>query len=115
MAAHGTVAEAPLGVSWSLSVEEQFYLAWPFVVWVLPRRWLLRLCLALVLLSFACRVVLTATHVSAIVVYLLTPSQLGAIAIGGAVAIALRSGGGIERLALCARWSWPRPWWLPSV
>jgi peptidoglycan/LPS O-acetylase OafA/YrhL len=73
------------------------------VVWVLPLRWLLRLCLALAILSFACRVALTATHVSAIVVYLLTPSQLGGIAIGGAVAIASRSGAGIERWAVWAR------------
>ena len=104
MAAHGAVAAAPLGVTWSLSVEEQFYVAWPFVVWVLPRRWLLRLCLVIALLSLACRIVLTAIHVNTTVVYLLTPSQLGAIAIGGAVAIALRSGGGIERWALWARW-----------
>lgn len=29
----------PLGPTWSLAVEEQFYLAAPFVVWYLSRRW----------------------------------------------------------------------------
>lgn len=32
---------------WSLAVQQQFYLIWPFVIWFLPRRWLV-----LVLLGF---------------------------------------------------------------
>jgi peptidoglycan/LPS O-acetylase OafA/YrhL len=104
MAAHGNFAGEPLGVTWSLAVEEQFYVAWPFVVWLLPRRWLLSLCMALVLLSFACRALLLAAHVDSTVVYLLTPSQLGGIAIGGAFAIVLRSRGGIRQLGPWARW-----------
>ena len=36
---------------WSLAVEEQFYLFWPFVVRLLPRRGLARLCVALLVLS----------------------------------------------------------------
>ena len=103
MAAHRSVAGPLLSVTWSLSVEEQFYVAWPFVVWVLPRPWLLRLCLALVVLSFACRLVLIATHVDALVVYLLTPSQLGGIAAGAAVAVLQRTSGGIQQLVSWAR------------
>ncbi|HMX39974.1 MAG TPA: acyltransferase [Saprospiraceae bacterium] len=33
---------------WSVAVEEQFYLVWPFVVLMLPQRWLLVLCALLV-------------------------------------------------------------------
>ncbi len=105
MAGQGKFAGAPLGVTWSLSIEEQFYVAWPFIVWLLPRRWLLRLCLALVLLSFACRLGLIAAHVDTFVVYLLTPSRLGGIALGGAIAIALRRPGGVQQLVPWARWA----------
>ncbi len=34
-----------LGHFWSLAVEEQFYLIWPVIVWLLPERFLFRTCL----------------------------------------------------------------------
>jgi peptidoglycan/LPS O-acetylase OafA/YrhL len=39
---------APLGPVWSLAVEEQFYLLWPFIVSVLSRRSLERLCITMI-------------------------------------------------------------------
>jgi peptidoglycan/LPS O-acetylase OafA/YrhL len=33
--------------TWSLGVEEQFYLFWPLVVWLMPRKWLPWLCIFL--------------------------------------------------------------------
>jgi peptidoglycan/LPS O-acetylase OafA/YrhL len=39
------------GHLWTLSVEEQFYLVWPLVVWALSRRALLRVAIALVVLG----------------------------------------------------------------
>ncbi len=44
-----------LGHFWSLAVEEQFYFLWPWLVWQLSRRAILRFCGAALLLSFACR------------------------------------------------------------
>lgn len=39
---------SPLAPAWSLAVEEQFYLVWPFVVSVLSRRGLARLCVIII-------------------------------------------------------------------
>jgi peptidoglycan/LPS O-acetylase OafA/YrhL len=44
---HQTVP-SPLAPVWSLAVEEQFYLVWPFVVSVISRRGLERLCIAMI-------------------------------------------------------------------
>ncbi len=43
-----TVEPSPLAPVWSLAVEEQFYLVWPFVVSVISRRALERLCVAMI-------------------------------------------------------------------
>lgn len=40
-----------LGQLWTLSVEEQFYVAWPFLVYLLSRRGFQRLALGIVLLG----------------------------------------------------------------
>jgi peptidoglycan/LPS O-acetylase OafA/YrhL len=46
-----------LGVSWSLAVEEQFYLTLPAIIWFTPRRLLWKVILALALASVAVRCV----------------------------------------------------------
>lgn len=40
---------SPLDPMWSLAVEEQFYLVWPFVVLFLPKKWLSRLAFVLLI------------------------------------------------------------------
>ena len=50
IALKGGWGAAPLhsGHLWSLAIEEQFYLVWPFVVWKLDRRTLMTVCLSVV-------------------------------------------------------------------
>jgi len=72
---------------WSLSVEEQFYLVWPFVVWFLGPRALARTALALAVLGPVGRFVALACGLGHESLYLLTTTHLDAFAIGAAVAI----------------------------
>ncbi|MFT4176566.1 MAG: acyltransferase [Luteolibacter sp.] len=48
-----TLAEWPGGTShfWSLAMQQQFYLLWPFVIWFLPRKWLAPAIIAVALVA----------------------------------------------------------------
>jgi peptidoglycan/LPS O-acetylase OafA/YrhL len=78
------------GHFWSLAVEEQFYLLWPLVVWLLPRRRLALLCLGLVAGAFALRFAIHRTTFNATAAYVLTPARMDALGMGALVAVAVR-------------------------
>jgi peptidoglycan/LPS O-acetylase OafA/YrhL len=91
---------------WSLCIEEQFYLVWPFVVFAIGRRERLRnLCLAMVVIVPMLR--LLALHefseriLSFGLLYRTTPLRGDALLLGGAMALCLRGSEGkrIIRLA----------------
>jgi peptidoglycan/LPS O-acetylase OafA/YrhL len=83
-----------LGHTWSLAVEEQYYLVWPLAVWALTQRGLVRLSLAIVAGAFLLRVVLRATGVAPELIYSSTVTRADALAMGGLVAIAARRADG---------------------
>jgi peptidoglycan/LPS O-acetylase OafA/YrhL len=62
LVAQPTGGVGPLGVSWSLAVEELFYLVWPFVVRFLPAKGLRLFAWAILLLSPLLRLYFTAQH-----------------------------------------------------
>ena len=84
-----------LAITWSLAIEEQFYLAWPLVVSLLRRRQLMMLCLTLVVTSLVVRVALTVLGAHQITVYMPTPARMDGLAVGAFIALALRSPGGL--------------------
>jgi peptidoglycan/LPS O-acetylase OafA/YrhL len=82
---------------WSLAVEEQFYLVWPFLVLFLPRRWLMTTLIMLIGISELSHSLLGHIHVDA---FYFTASRLDGLAAGAAIALSLQKG------ALEARSNW---------
>ncbi|HET8656560.1 MAG TPA: acyltransferase [Longimicrobiaceae bacterium] len=89
---------------WSLAVEEQFYLVWPIVVLLLPRRALLRICGGLALGAALLRVALIHAGVPAGSIYGLTFTRMDGLLAGAAVAVLVRERGGARALLPAARW-----------
>lgn len=95
----------PLGVPhpgifeqlWSLAVEEQFYLVWPFAVYFLDRRHLRKLCIFLIVLAPVLR---GSFHFAFDwPIYELTPFRMDLLAVGGLLCIEWR-----DRQKLVEKW-----------
>ena len=87
-----------LAPTWSLAVEEQFYLLWPFVVRLIGPRGLLVLACGLVLSTPLARSVMLSSGVDGEILYGWTFSRLDALAAGAAVAAAVRVFPGKDRV-----------------
>lgn len=93
-----------LGHFWSLAVEEQFYLVWPFVVGYLATRSLAKVCWACIGLALALRVGLSISGAPAIALYVPTVTRMDSLCLGALFAMGLRSPVWYPRLV---RWAWP--------
>lgn len=91
IARRGAFIHGIVDVSWSLSIEEQFYLLWPAIVWCVSATKLRWLCVSLVALSFVSRTLLAVLHTSPVAVYTLTFCRLDGLAIGALVALLVRN------------------------
>ena len=75
------------GHFWSLAVEEQFYLVWPFLILFLPRKWLAPVLTALVFAAPLTRYVLLEQTGSFLAAKVHTLSCLDALGLGGLMAV----------------------------
>lgn len=94
---------AGLGHLWSIAVEEQFYLLWPWLVLGTRNATVARVCVALVIGAFAARVALHALHFPDLWLYSSTIARADALAMGALVALAVRSYTWRARLARAER------------
>jgi peptidoglycan/LPS O-acetylase OafA/YrhL len=86
------------GGFWSLSIEEQYYLVWPIIVWFLSRRALLRTCIGLAIFSIIARFVMAQAGCSWAAIYSATFARFDPLAIGGALAVIARTRAGLPSL-----------------
>lgn len=98
---------------WSLSVEEQFYLAWPLVVFFVPRRHLFSVCVGLAAFSMVFR------SVSYVVIerdfaYHFTLCRFDGLALGAAGAVVLLTPSLRTRFGPWIDW-FARRWWIVLV
>jgi peptidoglycan/LPS O-acetylase OafA/YrhL len=93
------------GPLWSLAVEEQFYLVWPWIVRWVSARALFRICVGIIVAGPLLRLLLLVKfHVDTEAIYVLTPTRIDTLAFGAALAILVRNE---EHRALVSRWSLP--------
>ena len=80
------------GHFWSLAVEEQFYVVWPLVVWLLPETGILWLCGAGLVLALPLRIYIVHLYAGDFTVMALTASRMDGLLIGAMLSIFLRRG-----------------------
>jgi peptidoglycan/LPS O-acetylase OafA/YrhL len=89
---------------WSLAIEEQFYLVWPLLVFLLPRRWLIALSVGIVIGAAALRGVFYTDLASVHTNFTHTLTRADALALGAAIALLLRDQQGVLWLRRLAPW-----------
>lgn len=101
----GGMGASVAGPLWSISVEEQFYIAWPLIISKVGVKHLRNICLGLIVFSNLTRIVMEKKGAGFIAFWCSTVTWFDAIAAGALLAIFLRGGvprwSLVTRLALC--------------
>ncbi|APG94664.1 acyltransferase family protein [Sinorhizobium americanum] len=93
--------------TWSLSIEEQFYIVWPLAVLLAPRRSVAAICLGVIAFSIAYRFYWPLTGTPSLARDLLPPASMDALAIGALLATRRSSGEAWPR--------WAERGWVPLM
>ena len=80
------------GHFWSLAVEEQFYIVWPLVIWLLPENAILTLCAVGLAVALPLRVLMVHKFAYDFTAMALTTSRVDGLLVGVVLAILLRRG-----------------------
>ncbi len=105
MAIKADFSHIVLAVTWSLAVEEQFYLLWPIVVWYCPARRLAWVCYGVIFGALILRGFMTWRGSHAIATYVLTPARADTLAVGSLIAALTHLRVDPLRLCRIARWA----------
>jgi peptidoglycan/LPS O-acetylase OafA/YrhL len=90
---HGAYQTVSLfGHFWSLAVEEQFYLVWPLIIWLLPEGWVLCLCTTGLAIALPLRFYMVHRYAESLGAMVLTTSRMDGLLVGVVLAILLRRG-----------------------
>jgi len=110
IALKGPIAFPGLSHLWSLSVEEQFYLAWPLVVLLVPRKRLFAVCIGVAAFSMLFR---SGSYIliSRDFAYHFTLCRLDGLTLGAAGAVVLQTPHLRERFKPWIAWS-GKYWWV---
>jgi peptidoglycan/LPS O-acetylase OafA/YrhL len=81
--------EANFAHFWSLAVEEQFYLVWPWVVWFTPRRWLIPLAFLFLATGPCYRAYAEYSEANGVQSYVNTLASLDSLGAGAILAMAV--------------------------
>ncbi|MCR4318528.1 MAG: acyltransferase [Planctomycetes bacterium] len=104
IASGGVFRHKALDVTWTLSIEEQFYVVWPVIVALLSRRGLMAFSALIVLIALASRCYLLFVGMAPpTTVYVLTSSRMDGIGVGAFLACAMRAPGGARALVRPAK------------
>ncbi|WP_164547668.1 MULTISPECIES: acyltransferase [unclassified Bosea (in: a-proteobacteria)] len=101
MAYYGETGALWIGVTWSLCVEEQFYLIFPLIVYFSRNRTVLLICVSGVVIAPIIRTVIWTVWGNFYMAYFPTPSRMDTLMFGVLVAMAVRNP---DTLALARRW-----------
>jgi peptidoglycan/LPS O-acetylase OafA/YrhL len=97
VALHGWSASPYLGHFWSLAIEEQFYLIWPWIVLACERRRLILVSVGCILVALTARTAVPFL-MDPLAAYVLLPTRMDTLATGALVAVLVRGPEGREWL-----------------